>query len=172
MAALRLAVTAALRPLRAGALNTAARSVLPAATNLAARANLLHTSSLSLDRYFTESHEWVDIQDGTATIGITNYAQEALGDIVYVDLPEVDTELAAEEEFGSIESVKAASELYAPVDGVVTDVNNELSDNPGLVNESAEDNGWIIKLKVASPDQLDALMSAEQYGEFIKAALK
>eukprot|EP00043_Microstomoeca_roanoka_P012921 m.125669 g.125669 ORF g.125669 m.125669 type:complete len:168 (+) comp15626_c4_seq1:175-678(+) len=164
MAALAVALRAAARI----SLRSPARLQMVSAPVAAARS---FSSSLPVwDRYFTESHEWLDVQGNIATVGITNYAQEALGDIVYVDLPEVGAEFDKEEEFGSIESVKAASELYAPCNGTVTAVNEQLQDSPGLVNESAEQDGWIIKLEVTSPEQLDALMNEQQYQDFLKAS--
>ncbi len=113
---------------------------------------------------FTDSHEWVlDNGDGTVTIGISNHAQEMLGDIVFVDLPDVDDEVEAGDDFAVVESVKAASDIYAPVSGIVLEVNEDLEDEPELINESAQDTGWIVKLKLSDPAELDNLKNAEDY---------
>ncbi|WP_404326394.1 glycine cleavage system protein GcvH [Cobetia sp. UIB-001] len=119
---------------------------------------------------YTESHEWVqDNGDGTVTIGITDHAQEALGDVVFVELPEVGRELALEEEFGVIESVKAASDLYAPLAGEVISVNESLEDAPESVNESPYDDAWILKMKVADSAELDKLLDADAYSQLVES---
>lgn len=119
---------------------------------------------------YTESHEWVqDNGDGTVTLGITDHAQEALGDVVFVELPEVGRELDAGEEFGVIESVKAASDLYAPLAGEVVEVNESLEDAPETVNESPYEGGWIAKFKLADAAALDALLDAEAYTRLAEA---
>ncbi|MDO6816551.1 glycine cleavage system protein GcvH [Cobetia amphilecti] len=119
---------------------------------------------------YTESHEWVqDNGDGTVTIGITDHAQEALGDVVFVELPEVGRELALEEEFGVIESVKAASDLYAPLAGEVIAVNESLEDAPESVNESPYDDAWILKMKVADNAELDKLLDADAYSQLVES---
>lgn len=119
---------------------------------------------------YTESHEWVqDNGDGTVTIGITDHAQEALGDVVFVELPEVGRELALEEEFGVIESVKAASDLYAPLVGEVIAVNESLEDAPESVNESPYDDAWILKMKVADSAELDKLLDADAYSQLVES---
>ncbi|AVV33148.1 MAG: glycine cleavage system protein H [Cobetia sp.] len=119
---------------------------------------------------YTESHEWVqDNGDGTVTIGITDHAQEALGDVVFVELPEVGRELALEEEFGVIESVKAASDLYAPLAGEVIAVNESLEDAPESVNESPYDDAWILKMKVADSAELDKLLDADAYSQLVES---
>ena len=112
--------------------------------------------------YYSESHEFVKVEGDFAFVGITDYAQHALGNIVYVDMPEVDDEVSAEEEFGAVESVKAASDLISPVSGKVVAVNEELDDAPEKVNEDAYEN-WIIKVEMSDPAELDELMDAEAY---------
>ncbi len=113
---------------------------------------------------FAESHEWVrDNGDGTVTIGISEHAQEMLGDVVFVELPEVDAEIDAGDSFSLVESVKAASDIYAPVTGVVIEVNEELSDSPELINEEPYEGGWIVKVKMSEPSELDDLKDAEDY---------
>ena len=113
---------------------------------------------------FTETHEWVlDNGDGTVTIGISNQAQQLLGDVVFVDLPEVGDGTEAGEAFSLVESVKAASDLYAPVTGEIIEINEELADSPELINESPYSAGWIAKIKFADRGELDNLMSSEDY---------
>ncbi len=111
---------------------------------------------------YAESHEWVSLEGDIATVGITDYAQHALGDIVYVDMPEVGDEVTAGEEFGAVESVKAASDLYSPVSGEVVEINEALEDEPGLINQDAFAN-WIMKVKVSDASELDSLLDAEAY---------
>ncbi len=111
---------------------------------------------------YAESHEWVKLDGDIATIGISDFAQHALGNIVYVDMPEVGDEITAGEDFGAVESVKAASDLISPVSGEVVEVNETLEDTPEAVNEDAYAN-WIIKVKVSDPSELDALMDAAAY---------
>ncbi len=115
--------------------------------------------------YYSESHEFIRIENGFGYIGITDYAQQALGNVVYVDLPEVDDEVEAGEEFGAVESVKAASDLISPVSGTVVEVNDALEDEPELLNKDAFEN-WIIKVELADEDQLGELMNAEEYKAF------
>ena len=114
------------------------------------------------DRKYADTHEWVKLDGDVATIGISDYAQHALGNIVYVDMPEEGDEVTQGEEFGAVESVKAASDLISPVSGEVVEVNEELIDKPELLNEDAFGN-WIIKVKISDPLELDKLMGAEQY---------
>ena len=113
---------------------------------------------------YAESHEWVSLEGDIATVGITDYAQHALGDIVYVDMPEVGDEVSAGEEFGAVESVKAASDLYSPVSGEVVEINEALEDEPGLINQDAFAN-WIMKVKVSDPSEVEALLDAEAYAK-------
>lgn len=119
------------------------------------------------DIRFTDQHEWVRVDGDIATIGITDYAQEQLGDVVFVELPEVGKELAAGDEAAVVESVKAASEVYSPVSGEVIDVNGEIEATPAGVNEDAMGDGWFVKLRLADPAELDKLMDEAAYAEFI-----
>ena len=112
--------------------------------------------------YYAESHEYVRVEGEYGYIGITDYAQHALGNVVYVDMPEVDDEVTAGEEFGAVESVKAASDLFSPVSGTVVEVNEALEDTPELINQDAFGN-WIIKVKLSDPSELDDLMDAQAY---------
>ncbi len=115
--------------------------------------------------YYSESHEYVRVEGNTGFIGISDYAQHALGNVVYVDMPEVDDEVSAGEEFGAVESVKAASDLIAPVTGVVVEVNEALEDQPELINSNAYAN-WIIKVELSDKSELDNLMDAKAYAAF------
>jgi len=115
---------------------------------------------------YAESHEWVKVEGNVAVIGVTDYAQKEMGDITYVDMPDVDDEVSAGEEFGALESVKASSDLFSPVSGTVVEVNSELEDAPEKVNEDAFAN-WIIKVEMSDAGELDALMDAAAYKEFI-----
>ena len=115
--------------------------------------------------YYSESHEYVRVEGDYCFIGITDYAQNALGNVVYVDMPEVDDEVEAGEEFGAVESVKAASDLYSPVSGTVVEINEALEDQPELINQDAFEN-WIIKVELSDKSQLDALMDAAAYEAF------
>ena len=116
--------------------------------------------------YFTESHEYVNVDGNVGFIGITEYAQQQLGNVVYVDMPEVGDDVVAGEDFGAVESVKAASDLISPVSGAVIEINEQLIDNPRLINEDAMNN-WIIKVELSDPAQLASLMSKEQYDKMI-----
>ena len=117
---------------------------------------------------YTKDHEWILIEGDTGTVGITDYAQKALGDIVFVELPDPEREVKAQGDMAVVESVKAASEVYAPVDGVITAVNGALEDNPALVNESPEQDGWFVRISFADPSQLDELMEAPAYQDYIE----
>lgn len=119
------------------------------------------------ERKFSEEHEWVEVDGDTATIGITSHAQGQLGDIVFVEVPEVGTVLNKDDEAGVVESVKAASEVYAPIGGEVTEANEELAENPGLVNEDAEGDGWFFRMKIADISELSDLMDEAEYKDFI-----
>ena len=113
---------------------------------------------------YADSHEWVSVDGNIATVGITDYAQHALGNIVYVDMPEVGDEVSQGEDFGAVESVKAASDLISPVSGEVVEINEALEDAPELVNEDAFAN-WIMKVKISDPAELDNLLDAEAYAK-------
>ena len=115
--------------------------------------------------YYSESHEYVRVEGDFGYIGITDYAQHALGNVVYVDMPEVDDEVTAGEEFGAVESVKAASDLFSPVSGTVVEINEALEDQPELINQDAFEN-WIIKVKLSDKVELDDLMDVKAYAEF------
>ena len=115
--------------------------------------------------YYSESHEYVRVEGDFGFIGITDFAQNALGNVVYVDMPEVDDEVTAGEEFGAVESVKAASDLYSPVSGTVVEINEALEDQPELINEDAFEN-WIIKVELSDKSELDSLMDAAAYEAF------
>ncbi|MFP6808353.1 MAG: glycine cleavage system protein GcvH [Pseudomonadales bacterium] len=113
---------------------------------------------------YAKTHEWARLEeDGTVTVGISDHAQDALGDVVFVELPELDTEFASGDEAGVVESVKAASDIYAPVSGVVIAINDELEDSPEAVNEAPYDGGWFYKLKPADVSELESLLSADAY---------
>ncbi len=125
-------------------------------------------SNIPEDLHYTEEHEYVKPEDdGVVTIGITDWAQGELGDVVYVELPDIGTEFAKMDVFGTIEAVKAVSELFIPVAGEVVDINSELDDNPSLVNEDPDGDGWMIKLRVENPAELDQLLAADHYAEHI-----
>ncbi|MGN1211472.1 MAG: glycine cleavage system protein GcvH [Candidatus Cryptobacteroides sp.] len=113
---------------------------------------------------YSESHEWVKVEDGIAVIGISDFAQHSMGDLSYVDMPEVDDEVVKGEEFGAVESVKAASDLFSPVSGTVVEINEDLEDAPELLNQDAYAN-WIIKVEMSDPSELEDLMDAAAYKE-------
>ncbi|MBT3396485.1 MAG: glycine cleavage system protein GcvH [Alphaproteobacteria bacterium] len=117
------------------------------------------------DKHYTEDHEWVSMDGDIATVGISNYAQDQLGDVVFVELPDTGASLEKGAEVAVVESVKAASEVYAPVAGDVVEVNDAIGDNPSLVNEDAEGEGWFLKIKVAGAPDLSELMDASAYAD-------
>jgi glycine cleavage system H protein len=118
--------------------------------------------------YFTREHEWIKVDGDTATVGITDHAQEALGDIVFTEVPEAGKQLAKGQEAAVVESVKAASDVYSPVSGEVTEGNQAVIDDPALVNSDAEGQGWFFKLKLANAGELDGLMDEGAYREWVK----
>jgi glycine cleavage system H protein len=124
--------------------------------------------SLPKEFKYSEEHEWVKVEGNQVRIGITDFAQSELGDIVFVELPEVGDEIEADEPFGSVESVKTVSELYAPLSGKVVAVNEDLDDSPELVNESPYEKAWMITIELSDESELDKLMTAEQYEAMIK----
>jgi glycine cleavage system H protein len=116
---------------------------------------------------YTEEHEWIAVEGEIGTIGISDYAQEQLGDVVFVEMPEIGKSLAEGDEAAVVESVKAASEIYAPVGGEVLEVNEDLDDNPGLVNEDAEGDGWFFRIRIDDASELDDLMDETEYKKFV-----
>jgi glycine cleavage system H protein len=121
------------------------------------------------DLLYTDEHEWARVEDdGSVTVGITDHAQDALGDVVYVEVPEVGASFGAGEDFGVVESVKTVSDLYAPVSGEIVAVNEELEDAPEMVNEEPYGGGWVVRIEPADDDELDALMDVEAYREFLE----
>ena len=120
-----------------------------------------------MPRYFTEDHEWIEVDGDTATIGITDYAQQQLGDIVFVEVPAAGTKLAKGKEAAVVESVKAASDVYSPVSGTVTEGNAALEDDPALVNTAPESDGWFFRLAITDKGELDGLMDAAKYRDFV-----
>jgi len=117
--------------------------------------------------YFTQDHEWISVEGDSATVGITDYAQAQLGDVVFVEVPPAGTEVAKGKEAAVVESVKAASDVYAPVSGTVTEANAELEGDPSLVNTAPEGNGWFFKLKLVDPAELEGLMDETAYKAFV-----
>lgn len=117
---------------------------------------------------YSKEHEWVSVDGKIATVGITEYAQEELGDIVYVELPEVGEKLIKDDPFGAVESVKAVSDVYAPVSGTVLEVNDALPDSPETINEDAYGDGWMVRVEMTDIDDLKDLMTADEYAEFIE----
>lgn len=122
------------------------------------------------ETFYTREHEWVRIEGGEALCGISDHAQELLGDITYLDLPEAGRKLNQFEKYAEVESVKAASEIYAPVSGEIIAVNDALAGDPGIINKSAEDAGWIIRLRVANPSDTAQLMNHDAYQEYLKTS--
>ncbi|MEA2081265.1 MAG: glycine cleavage system protein GcvH [Elusimicrobiota bacterium] len=122
-----------------------------------------------MDIYYTKDHEWIKVEGRSAIMGISAYAVKQLGDITYVELPETGKELTKSDVVCTVESVKAASDIYAPVTAKVTEVNTSLDASPEKMNESPEEEGWIAKLEISSPDDVNGLMTAEKYEEFVKS---
>ena len=117
---------------------------------------------------YTKDHEWINVEDNIGTIGITDYAQNALGDVTYVELPQEGAEVEQFEQFVSVESVKAASDIFAPMSGKVTEVNHKLEDNPALINKDCYEKGWIAKIEISNPDETSSLMTAEEYRSYLE----
>jgi glycine cleavage system H protein len=117
---------------------------------------------------YSKDHEWISVQEKVGTIGITDYAQHELGDVVYVDLPEVGDTFEAGDPFGSVESVKAVSEVFCPISGEVIEVNAKLEESPELINQSPHQNAWMIKIRLNNPEELKELLSAEEYEEYLQ----
>ena len=118
---------------------------------------------------YTKEHEWVRVEGNRAVVGITDYAQAELGDVVYIELPEPDTSVAAEDPFGVVESVKAVSDLFAPLSGVVTDINTDLEDHPELVNDSPYEDGWMVIMEITNSAEVNDLLDAAAYRAFLEA---
>ena len=120
------------------------------------------------DKKYSKDHEWVLIENNIATVGITDHAQESLGDIVFVELPEIGKDVLSGNEVSVIESVKAASDIFTPIDGKIIETNNRLNDDASIINKDPENEGWIFKIEISNSKNLDDLMSLEQYNEFLK----
>lgn len=120
------------------------------------------------DYYYTKDHEWIKVEGDKATVGITDFAQKQLGDVVYVELPQIGTQLEFHQSMGVIESVKAVSDVYSPVSGEVIELNEKLNDSPELVNQDPHGKGWIVRLKIKDESELQKLMSASEYDNFIE----
>jgi len=121
------------------------------------------------DLHYSKDHEWVRVDGDIAIVGITDYAQNSLGDVVYVELPKKGEEFATNESFGSVESVKAVSEVFTPVSGTVVEVNEQLNDTPEKVNSDPYGEGWMVRLRMSSPGEVDSLLTAAEYEDFTKA---
>jgi len=164
MAAGRLAVSARALALRLSHA-TALRSVLLHRS--------IHSSRICPAVYFTKKHEWINVEEGSdpllGTVGITNYAQEALGDVVYAELPEPSNSVTAGNDCGTLESVKAASEVYSPCSGKVIEKNEKVEELPAVINSSAEDEGWLFKIELSDPEELNSLMDREKYDAYLKS---
>jgi glycine cleavage system H protein len=121
------------------------------------------------DLRFHKEHEWIRVKDNTATLGVSNFAQDALGDVVFVDVPKVGATFQAEDQLGEVESTKATSTIYTPVTGKVLQVNTDLQDHPELLNQDPYGRGWIVVLALSNPDEVNGLMTADEYTEFLKS---
>ncbi|MBV7266097.1 glycine cleavage system protein GcvH [Erythrobacter ani] len=122
-----------------------------------------------MPRYFTDEHEWIDVEGDSATVGITDYAQEQLGDIVFVELPDVGAVIDKGKDAAVVESVKAASDVYAPISGEITETNSSLEDDPALVNSSPEEDGWFFRLTISDTSELEGLMDDKAYKTFVES---
>jgi glycine cleavage system H protein len=121
------------------------------------------------DLHYSKDHEWVRVDGNVAIVGITDYAQDSLGDVVYVELPKVGDDFAANESFGSVESVKAVSEVFSPVSGEIVGTNEALADTPEKVNQDPYGDGWMIRVKMSNPGEVDSMLTAAEYEDFTKA---
>jgi len=130
----------------------------------------LTLSQFTAGRRYTEQHEWIQVQGDVGTVGVTDYAQSALGDVVYAQLPEPDSQLEQMDDCGALESVKAASELYCPVSGTVTEKNAAVEETPALINQSPYEKGWLFKIRLSKPEQLNALLDEAGYEAHLKSA--
>jgi glycine cleavage system H protein len=126
-------------------------------------------SNIPDNLHYSKDHEWVRVDGGVAIIGITDHAQNSLGDVVYVELPKVDDEFAANEPFGSVESVKAVSEVFSPISGKIVGTNDALTDAPEKVNTDPYGDGWMIRVEMSNPGEVDSMLSAAEYEDFTKA---
>lgn len=117
--------------------------------------------------YYTKEHEWVNVEDGVGIIGISDYAQQSLGDITFIELPEDGDEIEQFEQFASVESVKAASDIYSPVSGKVVEINTDLEDDPGMINKSTYEKGWLVKIEISDKDELSNLLTADEYRKYL-----
>ncbi len=117
--------------------------------------------------HYTKEHEWIFIEDGIGTVGLTEFAQSSLGEITYIELPDVGAEFEQFEQFASVESVKAASDIYCPMSGRVVEVNGELNEDPGLINRDSYEKGWIARVELANPDETSKLMTADEYRNYL-----
>lgn len=127
--------------------------------------------SIPANLSYTDEHEWIKVDGNIATIGITDHAQDSLGDLVFVELPEIGKMVEPKGSFAVVESVKAASEVYAPISGEVVEINEALADTPEAINDSPYDKGWIAKVRLTNPAELDDLMNAEKYEKFVSEGL-
>lgn len=124
-------------------------------------------SNIPNELKYSKDHEWIKVEDDVATIGITDYAQEALGDVVYIELPSEGDNFSAHDAFGSVESVKAVSEIFTPIAGEIVESNEDLNDTPEVVNDDPYGDAWLVKIKMDNSGEADALLSAEEYTEFL-----
>lgn len=129
---------------------------------------LFSSSTTLCGRKYTDKHEWIQMNGKVGTVGISHYAQDALGDVVYAQLPDVGQDVTQKEECGALESVKAASELYSPVTGKVVEKNTAVEDKPGLINMSCYEKGWLFKVELSKPEEVDGLMDEDKYQQFLK----
>ncbi|XP_015911092.1 glycine cleavage system H protein [Parasteatoda tepidariorum] len=127
------------------------------------------TAFILSNRKYSDKHEWIVANGNIGTVGVSHYAQDALGDVVYVQVPEVGQKIEKDEEAGVIESVKAVNEVYTPVGGTVTEVNDKLTDEPSLINTSCYENGWMFKIEISDPKEVDSLMDEEAYEKYLKS---